>query len=130
MSNSTKAGRIDRRIPVPGNGVFVVDELDKVYRGSVVYDRAKMEVEAIRSAYDHLERKDQETIKGFVDKFDSKNYTSGGGTKIKGFGITTKLLKENKTKADLSGYGEKGTHDVNGKRSQGNVMGRRWSNKA
>ena len=91
MSNSTKAGRIDRRIPVPGNGVFVVDELDKVYRGSVVYDRAKMEVEAIRSAYDHLEGKDQETIKGFVDKFDSKNYTSGGGTKIKGFGKTAVL---------------------------------------
>ena len=85
MSNSTKAGRIDRRIPVPGNGVFVVDELDKVYRGSVVYDRAKMEVDAIRSAYDHLEGKDQETIKGFVDKFDSNKYTDGC-TRIKGFG--------------------------------------------
>ena len=90
MSNSTKAGRIDRRIPVPGNGVFVVDELDKVYRGSVVCDRAKMEVDAIRSAYDHLEGKDQETIKGFVDKFDSNKFTDGG-TRIKGFGKTAVL---------------------------------------
>lgn len=108
MSNSTKAGRIDRRIPVKGCNIFVADEIDKVYSGSIVFDRQKLEVESYRSAYDKLDGDDLKAINGFVRKFDrSKHSNNENRMTIKGFGETGVLETVAKLGIFLNAVGRK-----------------------
>lgn len=88
MSNYSKVGRIDRRRSMPMRWIHVNEEMAKVYDGAPVYEKAKLESEVYRSAYENLSDEDKANIKSLVQKFDT---TSGchprkGSVKIKGFG--------------------------------------------
>ena len=93
MSNYSKFGYIDRRKPVPAQFVHVEEQIDKVYNGAPVYEKAKLEVEVYRSAYESLDEEDKQVIKKLVDKFESKSVakTRNNGVRIKGFGQTAVL---------------------------------------
>ena len=88
MSNANKYGYIDRRKPTPAQWIHVEDQLAKVYNNAPVYEKAKLEVEAYRSAYENLAEEDKANIKALVQKFDSGSVanTKKTGVKIKGFG--------------------------------------------
>ena len=88
MSNYSKFGYIDRRKPTPAQWIHVEDQINKVYDGAPVYEKAKLEVEAYRSAYESLDEEDKANIKNIVQKFDSASVanTRKNGVKIKGFG--------------------------------------------
>ena len=88
MSNYNKFGSIDRRKPVPVQSIHVEEQIDKVYNGAPFYEKAKLEVEVYRSAYEHLDEEDKKVIKSFVDKFNSHDVAKSRqyGVRIKGFG--------------------------------------------
>ena len=88
MSNYSKFGYIDRRKPTPAQWIHVEDQFNKVYNNAPVYEKAKLEVEAYRSAYENLAEEDKANIKALVQKFDSGSVanTKKTGVKIKGFG--------------------------------------------
>ena len=88
MSNANKFGYIDRRKPTPAQWIHVEDQFNKVYNGAPVYEKAKLEVEVYRSAYEHLDEEDKKVIKSFIDKYNSHDVakTRQYGVRIKGFG--------------------------------------------
>lgn len=88
MSNYNKFGSIDRRKPVPAQSVHVEEQIDKVYNGASVYEKAKLESEVYRSAYENLAEEDKANIKALVQKFDTTSscHTRKDSVKIKGFG--------------------------------------------
>ena len=86
MSNYNKIGRIDRRRPIRAQWIYGEDQIAKVYSGQSVYDHAKLETEAIASAYENLDEADRAVIGGFVKKFDLRNHNSDNCVSIKGFG--------------------------------------------
>lgn len=87
MSNYSKFGSIDRRKPVPAQFVHVEEQIEKVYNGAPVYEKAKLEVEVYRSAFESLDEEDKKVIKSLVDKYSSKDVAkTRNGVRIKGFG--------------------------------------------
>lgn len=91
MSNSSKIGRIDRRVPVPFQEVFVADVIGKGYNVSDS-EQIKICSDAFLAASFKLDRKDREFVYGLADRFDSrKNYKSKNAMRLKGFGRTAML---------------------------------------
>ena len=88
MSNANKYGYIDRRKPTSAQWIHVEDQLAKVYNNAPVYEKAKLESEVYRSAYENLAEEDKANIKALVQKFDTTSscHTRKDSVKIKGFG--------------------------------------------
>ena len=88
MSNYSKFGYIDRRKPTPAQWIHVEDQFAKVYNNAPVYEKAKLESEVYRSAYENLDEEDKANIKALVQKFDSGSIAGSkkNSVKIKGFG--------------------------------------------
>ena len=86
--NANKYGFIDRRKPTPAQWIHVEDQFNKVYNGAAVYEKAKLESEVYRSAYESLDEEDKANIKSIVQRFDLSSgcHTRKDSVKIKGFG--------------------------------------------
>ena len=86
MSNASKYGRIDRRIPIKARPVSVKNEIDKCYTGCGPVDcRDSFELDAFCRARDHLSDEDREYIERQQRKVSPKYKHAGCGLEIKNF---------------------------------------------